>query len=104
MRVLYQVIAIRDALRHGLCCAHDRMLTELDRENMNEAVAEASIADDQFEEVDEYGRPGSSMGRPGALGRTSGRNKGRADGYGLKFWCAYTLETTRVLQAADSQT
>jgi len=37
------------------------------------------------------------------LGKTIYRNKGRADGYGLKFWCADTLEVTRVLQAADSQ-
>ena len=36
------------------------------------------------------------------MGKTIYRNKGTADGYGLKFWCADGAETARVLQAADA--
>lgn len=35
------------------------------------------------------------------MGKTIYRNKGRADGYGLKLWCDDTAEVSRVLQAAD---
>ena len=35
------------------------------------------------------------------MGKTVYRHKGRAEGYGLKFWCNDAAEVTRVLQAAD---
>ena len=37
------------------------------------------------------------------MGKTIYRNKGTADGYGLKLWCADAAETARVLQAADAE-
>ena len=36
------------------------------------------------------------------MGKTIYRNKGSADGYGLKLWCADAAESTRVLEAADA--
>lgn len=36
------------------------------------------------------------------MGKTIYRNKGSADGYGLKLWCADASESTRVLEAADA--
>lgn len=35
------------------------------------------------------------------MGKTIYRNKGRADGYGLKLWCDDATEVARVLKAAD---
>jgi hypothetical protein len=37
------------------------------------------------------------------MGKTLYRNKGRADGYGLKLWCDDAAEVTRVLHAADAE-
>ena len=37
------------------------------------------------------------------MGKTIYRNKGNADGYGLKLWCADAAEAARVLQAANAE-
>ncbi len=37
------------------------------------------------------------------MGKTIYRNKGTANGYGLKLWCADAAEVARLLQAADAE-